>query len=199
MTWPDTAHLAASRYSPPDSSNRFVFLHYAATVLPPRRKGRVKAEQELLTLACLCGFRLEINSGLVMNTADFFLEMEESAAEERSGGCFEGGRGGRPWKGGAAGTTGQSEITGLSIYLGSNLQAEEFAPPLHNKIRAPIKRAKWGFTGILSNKHELRSPESRGNSSRRRMLNMMGRRNWKTSDDSLHLAEELRTWQFRSI
>ena len=109
MTWPETAHLAKPGYSAPDSSSRFVFCHYAATVLPPRRNGRVKAKQELLTLACLCGFRLGINSG-----SDFFLEMEESAAEERSGGCFDGRSGGCPRGGGAAGTTGQSEITGLS-------------------------------------------------------------------------------------
>ena len=29
-------------------------------------------------------------------------------------------------------------IHGNSIYLGSNLQAEEFAPPLHDEIRASI-------------------------------------------------------------
>ncbi len=88
--------------------------HYAATVLPPRRNGGVKAEQELLSLARLCGFLLGINSGLVKNTTDFFLEVEELTAEERSGGCFDGRRGGRPRGGGTAGTTGQSEITGLS-------------------------------------------------------------------------------------
>ena len=30
------------------------------------------------------------------------------------------------------------QVQGNSIYLGTNLQAEEFTPPLHNKIRAWI-------------------------------------------------------------
>ena len=75
---------------------------------------RVKAEQELLILACLCGFRLGIISGLVRNTTDFFLKSDDSVVEDGSGGCFDGRRGGRPQGGVAAGTTGQSEITGLS-------------------------------------------------------------------------------------
>ena len=75
---------------------------------------RVKAEQELLILACLCGFRLGIILGLVRNTTDFFLESDDSVVEDGSGGCFDGRRGGRPQGGVAAGTTGQSEITGLS-------------------------------------------------------------------------------------
>ena len=84
----------------------------APPVLPPRRNSGVKAEQELLTLACLCGFRLGIISGLVRNITDFFLEEDGFAAEEKSGGCFDGRRGGRPRGGGAAGTTGKSESTG---------------------------------------------------------------------------------------
>ena len=86
----------------------------SATVLPQRRNRRVKAEQELLILACLCGFRLGIILGLVRNTTDFFLESDDSVVEDGSGGCFDGRRGGRPQGGVAAGTTGQSEITGLS-------------------------------------------------------------------------------------
>ena len=30
------------------------------------------------------------------------------------------------------------QVQGNSIYLGTNLQGEEFTPRLHNKIRAPI-------------------------------------------------------------
>ena len=60
----------------------FVFRHYAATVLPPRRNGGVKAEQELLSLACLCGFLLSTIVGLLRKVTDFFLEAEESTAED---------------------------------------------------------------------------------------------------------------------
>jgi len=49
-----------------------VFRHYAATVLPPRRNGGVKAEQELLPLACLCGFLLSTTVGLLRKVTDFF-------------------------------------------------------------------------------------------------------------------------------
>ena len=44
---------------------------------------------------------------------DFFLEADEFTAEDGSGGCLAGLRGGRPRGGGLAGTTGESENTGL--------------------------------------------------------------------------------------
>ena len=97
-------------------------------------------EQELLTLACLCGFRLGIISGLVTNIADFFLEADGFAVEERSGECFDGQRGGRPRGGGAAGITGKSENTGLS----RSKETESILVPIcrrKNLLRRSITRA----------------------------------------------------------
>ena len=78
----------------------------SATLLPPRRNGRVKAEQELLPLACLYRFLLSITVGLLRKVTDFFLEAEEFTAEDGSRGCLAGRRGGRPRGGGLAGTKG---------------------------------------------------------------------------------------------
>jgi len=58
--------------------------------------GGVKAEQELLPLACLCGFLLSTTVGLLRKVTDFFLEAEEFTVEDGSGGCLAGRRGGRP-------------------------------------------------------------------------------------------------------
>jgi len=83
------------------------------TLLPPRRNAGVEAEQELLSLACLYGFLLSITVGWLRKVTDFFLEAEEFTAEDGSGGCLAGRRGGRPQGGGLAGTTGESENTSL--------------------------------------------------------------------------------------
>ncbi len=65
--------------------------HYAATVLPPRRNGGVKAEQELLSLARLCGFLLGINSGLVKNTTDFSWRLKNSRRRKGPEDALTGG------------------------------------------------------------------------------------------------------------
>ena len=80
---------------------------------PPRRNGGVKAEQDLLTLACLWGFRLNIISGLVRNVTDFFLAADDVTAEDGLLGFCAAWWGGRPQSRGLAGITGESENTGF--------------------------------------------------------------------------------------
>ena len=51
--------------------------------------------------------------GVLRKVTDFFLEADKFTAEDGSGGCLAGRIGGRPQSGGLAGTTWESENTGL--------------------------------------------------------------------------------------
>ena len=129
MTWqekyPPSCHISIS--------DARLFSSSSATPLPQYspQEGTAETRRSRNFLPWhVCGFRLGIISGLVRNITDFFLEADGFTAEERSGGCFAGQRGGRPQGGGAAGTTGKSENTGFS-------QSKETA-----SILVPICRRK---------------------------------------------------------
>ena len=51
--------------------------------------------------------------GTLRKVTDFLLEEDKFTAEDGSVGCLAGWRGGRPQGGGLAGTTGESENTGV--------------------------------------------------------------------------------------
>ena len=51
--------------------------------------------------------------GMLRKVTDFFLEEDEFTAEDGSGGCLAGQRGGRPGGRGLSVTTWESENTGL--------------------------------------------------------------------------------------